>query len=67
LASMSSSTNEEDLIVSVLTVAKKHEDHQGQRVATVLKNGELFPPRRGTSSFVAASWKLRLRNSRRSS
>ena len=47
-------------------VAKKFEGHQGQRAATVLKNGELCPPRGGMSSFVVASWKPRPRNSRRS-
>ena len=55
LASTSSSTVEDDLIVLVLTVAKKYEGHQGQRAVTVQKNGELYPPGRGMSSSVVVS------------
>ena len=67
LASMSSLTNVEDLIELAQMVAKKYEDHQGRRVATVLKSGGHYLPRREMSSFVVENSKLKLRNSRRSS
>ena len=67
LASMSSSTNVDDPIELVQMVAKKYEDHQDQRVATVLRNGDHYPPRREMSSFVVENSKKKLRSSRRSS
>ena len=67
LASMSSSTNVDDLIVLVQMVAKKYEGHQGQRAVTVLKNGEHYLPRREMSSFVVENLKKKLKSSRRSS
>ena len=67
LASMSSSTNVDDLIVLVQMVAKKYEGHQGQRAVTVLKNGEHYLLRKGMSSFVVENLKKKLRSSGRSS